>query len=161
MRRMRRLMFSMAIASLMMVALGGSASAQERKDKSLQLKHLPAAVQKTVEDNLKGGQIKNIGKEKEDGIEQYEVETTLNGKSRDFNVDVKGNLLVVEEATTIDAIPAAARASILKQVADGKLTGVETFTKTGQPTMYEAAYTGAKGKKHEVLVKADGTETKE
>ena len=143
------------------VALGGFAVAQEKKGKGLQLKDLPAAVQKTVRDNLKGGEIKNIGKEKEDGVEQYEVESVLNGKSRDFNVDAKGNLLLVEMATTIDTIPSAAKASILKKVADGKLAVVETFTKTGQPMMYEASYTDTKGKKHEVLVKADGTETKE
>ena len=135
--------------------------AQENKGKSLQPKDLPAVVQKTMEDNVKGGQIRNISKEKEDGIEQYEVESLVNGKSRDFNVDTKGNLLVVEEATTIDVIPATAKASILKKVADGKLRTVETFTKPGQPMMYEAAYIDKKGRHHEVLVKADGTETKE
>jgi hypothetical protein len=72
---------------LAIVVLCGSSVAQEKKSKSLQLKDLPAGVQKTVQDDLKGGQIKNIGKEKEDGIEQYEVESLLNGKSRDFNVD--------------------------------------------------------------------------
>ena len=146
---------------LAIVALGGSALAQGEKGKSLQLKDLPAAVQKTVQANLNGGEIKNIAKEKEGGVEQYEVESVLNGKARDFNVDSKGALLVVEEATTFDAIPAAAKAGILKKVGDGKLGMVETFTKTGQPMMYEAAYTDKKGKKHEVLVKADGTETKE
>jgi hypothetical protein len=68
---------------------------------------------------------------------------------------------VVEEGTTIDAIPAPAKTSILKKVAGGKLGTVETFTKPGQPMMYEAAYTDREGKNHEVLVKADGTETKE
>jgi hypothetical protein len=137
------------------------ALAQEKKGKGLHLRDLPAAVQKTVQDHLMGGEIKSIGKEKEDGVEQYEVESVLNGNSRDFNVDTKGNLLLVEVATTLDAIPAAAKASILKKVADGKLAAVETFTKTGQAKMYEASYTGKNGKKHEVLVKADGTETKE
>ena len=151
---MRVLAVLLAIAFLV-----GSAVAQEGK--GLQLKDLPAAVRKTVQDNLKGGEIRNIGKEKEDGIEQYEVETVLNGKSRDFSVDVRGNLLVVEVATTIDAVPIAARASILKKVADGKLKVVETFTKTGQPVMYEASWSDKKGKKHEVLVKADGAETTE
>jgi hypothetical protein len=146
---------------LVTIALGGFAQAQEKKGKGLQLKDLPAVVQKTVQDNLKGGQIKNISKEKEDGVEQYEVESMLNGKTRDFNVDSKGNLLVTEEGTTFDAIPAAAKAGIMKKVADGKLGTVETFLKPGQPMMYEAAYTDKKGKKHEVLVKADGTETKE
>ena len=149
---------------LAVVALGGSALAQEKKEtkpKSLKLADLPAAVQKTVQANLKGAEIRNIGKEKEDGVEQYEIETVLNGKARDFNVDSKGALLLVEEATTIEAVPAAAKATIMKKAGDGKLGVVETFAKTGQPMMYEAAYTDAKGKKHEVLVKADGTETKE
>jgi len=144
---------------VLMVLLATVALAGEKK--GLQLKDLPPAVQKTVQDNLNGAEIRNIGKEKEDGVEQYEVESLLNGKSRDFNVDAKGNLLLVEAATTIDAVPAAAKASILKKVGDGKLAGVETFTKTGQPTMYEASYTDKRGKKHEVLVKADGTQTKE
>jgi hypothetical protein len=146
---------------LAIVGLLGSATAQEKKGKGLQLKDLPTAVQKTVQDNLNGGQIKNIAKEKEDGVAQYEIESVLNGKTRDFNVDTKGSLLLMEVATTIDAIPAAAKSAILTKVADGKLTLIEIFTKTGQPTMYEAAYTDKKGKKHEVLVKADGTETKE
>src|ERR1039458_2916585 len=127
---MRTLTILLAMGSLVIVALGGSAVAQEKNGKTLQLKDLPAGVHKTVQDNLKGGEIKNIGKEKEDGVEQYEVESVLNGKSRDFNVDAKGNLLLVEEATTIDAIPAAAKAGILKKVADGKLSKVETDRKS-------------------------------
>lgn len=73
----------------------------KRTVKGLQVKDLPAAVQKTVQANLQGGVIKNIAKEKEDGVEQYEVESVLNGKPRDFNVDSKGALLVMEEGTTI------------------------------------------------------------
>src|ERR1700674_2281403 len=128
-----------ALTVLFAIVALGSAMAQTKK--SLQLKDLPAAVQKTVGANLNGGEIKNIAKEKEDGVEQYEVESVLNGKSRDFNVDSKGVLLVVEEATNIDAIPAAAKAGIVRKVGDGKLGTVETFTKPGQPMMYEAAYT--------------------
>jgi hypothetical protein len=146
---------------LTIIALGGAAVAHEKNSKGLQLKDLPEAVQKTVRANLTGAEIRNIAKEKEDGVEQYEVESVLNGKARDFNVDSKGVLLVVEEATTIDAIPAAAKAGIVRKVGDGKLGTVETFTKPGQPRMYEAAYTDSTGKKHEVLVNADGSETKE
>jgi len=127
--------------------------------KKLTLKDLLPAVQKTVQAELQGGVIKNIGKETEKGVTQYEVETMLNGKHRDFNVDTKGTLLVMEEETSIDAIPAPAKAAILKKVADGKLGRVELFTLGGE-TMYEAAYTTRSGRKHDVLVKADGTETK-
>ena len=128
--------------------------------KTLALKDLPADVQTTIQAELKGGQIRNIGKETEHGVVQYEVETMLNGKHRDFNVDTKGKLLLVEEETTIDSIPAAAKGAILKKVATGKLGMVELFMRGGE-TMYEAAYISRDGKKHEVLVKADGTETKD
>jgi hypothetical protein len=158
---MKNLTILLAMCSFFLAVSGGMALAQETKAKSLQLKDLPAAVQKAVTDNLKGGEIKSIGKEKEDGIDQYEIETLLNGRTRDFNVDAKGTLLVVEEATTIDAIPAAAKASILKKVGAGKLGTVETYLKPGQPIAYEASYTDKAGKRHEVLVKADGTEIKD
>jgi hypothetical protein len=145
-------------AILLVIGLAGAVFAAE---KSLQLKDLPPAVQKTVQDTLKGGEIRNIGKEVEKRVSQYEVESMLNGKHRDFNVDSKGALLVVEEETSIDSIPAAAKATILKKVGGGKLGMVETFAKPGAETMYEAAWITKAGKKQEVLVKADGAETKE
>jgi uncharacterized membrane protein YkoI len=149
---------------LAIAALTVAATAQEKKAaapaKKLELKDLPPAVQKTVQDQAKGAEIKNIAKEAEAGAIQYEVETMLNGKHRDFNVDAKGVLLVVEEESTIDAFPAPAKAAILKKVADGKLGMAELFKRGGE-TMYEAAYTTKAGKKAEVLVKADGTETKD
>ena len=128
--------------------------------KSPALKDLPAAVQKTVQDNLNGAEIKHIGKETERGVVQYEVETMLYGKHRDFNVDAKGKLVVVEEETSLDAIPAAAKAAIEKKAARGKVGMVEVMTKDGA-TLYEAAYTDRNGKKREVLVKPDGTEAKD
>ncbi|SPF53352.1 conserved exported hypothetical protein [Candidatus Sulfopaludibacter sp. SbA4] len=144
-----------SIIVLVFAALAATAA-----EKKLALKDLPPAVQKTVQDQLKGGEIKNIGKETEHGVAQYEVETMLNGKHRDFNVDTKGNLVLVEDETTIDAIPAAARAAIEKKVGGGKLGMVEVMTK-GAQIFYEAGYTSKDGKKHEVLVKPDGTETKD
>ncbi len=175
---MRKIMLVAAMGAFATVMLAGSAVAQETKAspkakaksqqtqeakesaKPLQFRDLPAAVQQTVQDNLKGGTIKNIGKETEDGVAQYEIESVLNGKARDFNVDMKGSLLVMEEATTLDAIPAAAKAAILKKLGDGKLAAVETFSKPGRPMLYEAAYKDKAGTNHEILVKADGTETK-
>ncbi len=148
---MRILITVAALSALAMTAFA---------DKKVTLQDLPAAVQKTVQAELKGGEIKKIDKETEHGVTQYEVETMLNGKHRDFEVDTKGNLLVVEEETSIDSVPAPAKAAIMKKVADGKLSMVETFVKGGV-TMYEASYTTKSGKKHEVLVKADGTQTKD
>lgn len=144
-----------------LLTIAGLSTAAMAAAKSLALKDLPPVVQKTVNDNLQGGQIRNIGRETEDGVAQYEVETMRNGKHRDFNVDTKGNLVVVEEETTIDAVPAAAKATILKRVGGGKLRTVETLQKPGREMMYEAGYITKAGKHAEVLVKADGAETKE
>jgi uncharacterized membrane protein YkoI len=147
--------------TILSLALGlGVLGVSLNAEKKYALKDLPPAVQKSVQAELKGGEIKNIGKETEHGVTQYEVETMLNGKHRDFDVDTKGAVVLIEEETSIDAVPPAAKAAILKKVADGKLGMVETFVRGGE-TMYEAAYRTKDGKKHEVLVKADGAETKD
>jgi len=125
------------------------------------MRDLPPAVQKTVQEQLKGGEIKNISKEIEKGVTQFEVETMLDGRHRDFEVDSKGTILVVEDEVSLDSIPAAARATILKRVGAGKLALVETVNRPGNEMMYEAAWTTNAGKKHEMLVKADGTKAKD
>ena len=134
-----------------------SAVGAERK---LQLKDLPPAVQKTVEQESRDAVIGKIEKEREAGVTQYEVETMRNGKHRDFKVDTAGVLLEVEEETDIATIPAAARAALLKQVGDGKLVTVETIAKKSGETSYEAAWTAKGGKKHEFEVMPDGTRVK-
>src|SRR5437868_816598 len=90
--RHRTVLFAVTILGI------SSLNAAER-GKGLQLKDLPVVVQKAVRDNLQGAEIKHISKEKEFGVPQYEVETMLGGKARDFNVDSKGALLVIESAT--------------------------------------------------------------
>ena len=133
--------------------------------KSLDLKSLPQAVQTTVQSQLQGAEIKNISKETENGVTQYEIETMLNGRHRDFNVDTKGTLVVVEEEVPLDSLPAAAIAAIRKKVGAGKPGMVEAVKKgdmkSGSETVYEAAYTTVGGKKQVVYVKADGAATKE
>jgi hypothetical protein len=79
----------------------------------------------------------------------------LNGKARDLLIDETGALVSVEEPVAIDAIPAAAKAAIVKLAAGGKIKGVESVTK-GQTVIYEAAI--VKGlKKSEIVVAADGS----
>ena len=142
---------------LAVMAVAGLAGAAEKK---LQVKDLPPLVQKTVNATLQGGTVKDVSREVEKGVTQYEVETMLNGKHRDFNVDAKGNLLVVEEEVSIDSIPPAARAAILKKVGAGKLRMVESVAERGA-TSYEAAYTSKAGKGGSVEVYADGREKKD
>src|ERR1035437_1632032 len=93
----------------------GVAFAQEKKEKTLALKDVAPAVQKTIQAELKGGEIKSIGKETEHGVAQYEVETMLNGKHRDFNVDTKGKLLLCEKRAANDSIPRRCQGRHLKE----------------------------------------------
>jgi hypothetical protein len=92
---------------LAIAALGGAATAAGKK---LQMKDLPPAVQKTVQEQTKGAEIKGLSQETEKGKTSYEVETMVKGKHRDFLVDVKGAVTEVEDETAIDSIPAAAKA---------------------------------------------------
>ena len=143
-----------------LIAVAALSTGAATAEKKLALKDLPAAAQETIQTELKGGEIKSISKETEKGVTQYEVETLLNGKHRDFNIDRKGKLLVVEEETDMATIPATARMAIQKKAAGGNIGMVELLKRGGE-TLYEAAYTSKSGKKQEVLVRADGTETKD
>ena len=142
---------------LLAIGLTGLAMAAGK----LELKDLPPAVRKTVEAETKGATIKNIvkEKEKEKGKTIYEVETMVNGKSRDIVVASTGALETVEEQADLDSFPAAAKAAILKTIADGKLTMAETLKK-GSTLNYEAAYTTKSGKKKEIVVTAEGVGVK-
>jgi uncharacterized membrane protein YkoI len=128
-------------------------------EKKIQSKDLPLAVQKAVPAETKGAEIKGYNQETEKGKTFYEVETVLNGKSRDLLFDASGALVEVEEEVALDSIPSAAKAAIEKRAASGKVDKVESVTK-GQSVNYEAEITSKTGKRSEVAVKADGSPVK-
>ncbi|MDP8980546.1 MAG: hypothetical protein M3O35_08155 [Acidobacteriota bacterium] len=123
-------------------------------DTPVKMKDLPPAVQKSIQEQTKGLELRGLAKEVENGQTFYEAETRVNGHSKDFLFDTGGKLVEVEEEVAIDTIPAAARAAIEKYAAGGKITKTESVTKDGVVS-YEAAVTKGK-KKSEVAVSADG-----
>ena len=96
-------------------------------DQKLQMNDLPAAVQKGVTANLNGATLKGLSKEIEGGKTTYEVETTLNGKTRDFILDPSGRLVELEDELAMDAVPAAVKAALETH---GKVLKVESVTVT-------------------------------
>jgi uncharacterized membrane protein YkoI len=139
--------------SVLMLALAGVAA-----EKKIQMKDLPPAVKKAVEDQTKGSVVKGLSTEVESGKTLFEVETTINGHGRDLSFDASGATVEVEEEVALHAIPAAAKAAIEKRAAGGKITKVETVTK-GNVVVYEAAI--KKGlKTSEITVQADGSPAK-
>ena len=127
-------------------------------EKPVKLSDLPPAVQKAIEAQTKGAEIKGISTETEKGKTLYEAETRLNGHGRDLLFDKTGTLVEVEEETALDAIPAPARSAIEKKSANGKVLKVETVT-SGSKVSYEAEIE-KNGKKSEFTVKPDGTASK-
>lgn len=134
--------------------LGGAAFGQN-SGKRVKMSDLPAAVRKTVQEQTKGATIRGLSKEIEKGKTYYEVETTVNGKSRDVLIDPTGAMVEVEEEVTLDSVPAAARAAIQKSAGDGKILKVESVAR-GTSVTYEATVQKT-GKKSEVKVKPDGS----
>lgn len=128
-------------------------------EKKVKLADVPPAVQQAIKDNTKGTTLMGVAKDEEDGKVEYEAETKVNGLGKDITFDESGKVLAVEEETTLDNIPAAAKAAIEKQAGGARIKKVEKITK-GETVVYEAGLVKG-GKKSEVIVTADGAPAKE
>ena len=124
-------------------------------DKKITAKDLPPAVAKAVQDETKGATIKGYSKEVENGKTMYEVETTVNGHTRDLLFDPAGKLVTTEEQVELNSVPAPVKAAF---EAKGKVLLVETVT-TGGKVTYEAQVE-KNGKKSELVVDAAGKPVK-
>lgn len=134
-----------------------SAFAAETKVK---IEEFPPAVQNALKGQTKDATILGASKEREHGHMTYEVETKLNGKSRDLTFDANGSLLEVELEVDLDSIPEPAKDAIQKKAGSGTIRKVESVTQ-GSITSYEADVRNKAGKNQEVAVNADGTAHKE
>jgi len=139
---------TLALALLFALA----ASAQEKK---LKKSDLPAAVQKSADEQSKGATIKGYSSETEDGKLQYEVQLTVNGHSKDVSISPEGAVLEVEEEVAIDSLPAEVREGLKQKAGAGKIAKVESLTKQGKLVAYEAQVR-TNGKKSEVQVGPKG-----
>lgn len=120
-------------------------------EKKVQLKNLPPAVQKAIQEQTKGATVIGYVEEREDGKVSYEAETKVNGRTRDLLFDAAGTLIEVEEEVAPDTLPAAVQTALSTR---GKVLKVEAVTK-GSVVTYEAEIE-KNGKKSEVVVDARG-----
>ena len=138
--------------TVIVLALALGVTGLSAADKKVQMKDLPAAVQKTVRaEEANGAKVVGLATEVEGGKTMYEVETTVSGHTRDLMLDATGRIVETEEETSIDAVPPAVKAAL---EARGKVGKVETVTK-GKTVTYEAVVE-KNGKKSEVAVNAAG-----
>ena len=140
---------SIALASTLFCLL---ALAQE---KTIQKAELPAAVQKTADEQSKGATVKGYSSEVEDGKLTYEVQLIVNGHGRDVAIDANGVVIEIEDEVEMVSLPAAVQDGLKKKAGEGKILRVESLTKKGKLVAYEAVVqTGTK--KKEIQVGPDG-----
>jgi uncharacterized membrane protein YkoI len=138
--------------SILVLLFAVNASGQE---KHIKRSDLPPAVQKTADEQSKGATVRGYAKEMENGKVEYEVETIVNGHTRDVSMDPDGRILEIEEEVALDTLPTAVREGLQKKAGKGAITKVETITKHDTLVAYEGQVRTA-GKRSEVQVGPDG-----
>jgi uncharacterized membrane protein YkoI len=138
-----------------LVAFGVSAA-----EKPVKMESLPPAVQRTVQEQSKGGTIRGLTMEIDNGKPFYEAELKINGHNKDVLIDSAGAVVEIEEEVSLDSLPAAAKDAIQKHAVKGRIALVESVRKNGSLVAYEAKIKAA-GKTSEVRVTPDGSPAKE
>jgi hypothetical protein len=152
--------FAAGMSLLLLAVAWAQQKAAEPKEKAeagkmLDVKKLPPAVQKTVQEQTKGATIRGLSKEVENGKTQFELETKINGHNRDLLIDPSGKVLEVEEEVELTTLPAAVQAEVKRSLAGGKLLILESVTKNDALTGYEASVE-VKGKRSSFVMGPDG-----
>jgi hypothetical protein len=141
-----------SVMSVLVLLFAVNASGQE---KHIKRSDLPPAVQKTADEQSKGATVRGYAKEMEKGKMEYEVETIVNGHTRDVSMDPDGRILEIEEEVALDTLAPTVREGLQKKAGKGTITKVETITKHDTLVAYEAQVRTA-GKRSEVQVGPDG-----
>jgi uncharacterized membrane protein YkoI len=154
---MKRTGFLMAVAMFAMssvVFAQAAAPAQKKAAPAAKdhLKDLPPAVRATVEAETKNATIKGVSKEKENGKTVYELESLVNGRTRDLMIDSAGKVYVIEEQLDVDKAPVPVKAAM---EAKGKIVVLEMVMENGK-TRYEGQVQTKAGKKVAMELDADG-----
>ncbi len=137
-----------SVIVLGIVAVWGAVGYADR----VQLKDLPPAVRATVERETKNAVLKGVSKEKEKGQVVYELESIVNGRTRDLMIDGTGKVYVVEEEVNPTQLPEAVRSAFL---AKGAILKAESVVSNGRTT-YEGQVKSKVGKTIVVEVDAQG-----
>jgi uncharacterized membrane protein YkoI len=134
------------------LALTLNASAQEKK---IGRSALPPAVEKAVQSETKNATIKGFAEERERGQTFYEVETTVDGRTRDILFTVNGAIAEVEEEVPCDTLPANLQAGLKKKAGGATIDKVESLNKKGKLVAYEG-HIKRNGKSAEIQVGPQG-----
>lgn len=142
-------------SAIIVAAVLGVVRTAASQEKEIKRTDLPAAVERTVAARSEGGTVHGLSVEREKGRTYYEAEMTVQGHRRDVLIDEAGTVVEVEEEVALDALPQAVRDALTAKAGVGKITMVESLTKSGRLVAYEA-HLVTEGKKSEIQVGPDG-----
>jgi uncharacterized membrane protein YkoI len=137
-------------------ASSSKASTKGAGGKPVLLKNAPAAVQKTIAGQLKGGALTRLSVAVAGGQTTYEAELTVAGARRDLTIDSLGKVLEAEMPIELSAVPEAARAGLTREAGAGAIAKVDEVIHAGVSS-YKASIKEAGKKDRNVVISADGT----
>lgn len=146
------------VLTLSGLLLAASFSTLRAAETKIEMKDLPAPVQKAVQEQTKGANSRGFTKEVENGKTEYEAELTVSGHGKDISFDAAGNVVDVEEEVNLETLPPAARAAIQKAAEGGELRKVEAVTEHGK-SFYEASIRKGGGSR-EIQIDNNGARVK-
>lgn len=126
------------IPTLITLSLG-TTIACAAQDKALTRNQLPAAVQATADKETHGATIKGYATEVEHGKRVYEVETVVNGLTRDLQIAADGTLNEIEEELPMASVPTKVSSSFIARAKGANIVKIESLTKGGRLVAYEAS----------------------
>ena len=124
--------------------------------KDVSLSEVPQAVRATIERELKGVEIDDIDREKDDGKIVYEVDAENDDRQVKLKIAENGTLLEKEEEIDSDDLPDVVLAAVKKSVGDIDFDDIEKRFVRGRKTIYRIQ--GDKGDLEiELKIAEDGT----
>lgn len=94
-----KLLVTALVSAGLALSVVAQATEENEKEQSVDMKSLPAAVQKTIKEKAAGGEIVRIEKENEKGKWNYEVVVKKSGKEWGFEIDKDGKYLGKHDET--------------------------------------------------------------
>ena len=154
---------ALALMTLLLSACAQKADSVEAKSgdsstskQTLQVKDLPEAVQKTVQEQLKNAKLVAISTETEKNEILYEVELEANGHSKNLLVKATGVIAEVESGLDLSELQPGIRDAVQKAAGASKILGVEALTRNEKPFGYEVQLQDGNGKKSEIVLDVSG-----
>ena len=107
-------------------------------EKSIRRSDLPLAVEKALQQQVKGATIKGFATETENGHLVYEAELIVDGHTKDVQFDANGTLQEIEEEVSFDTLSPQVKAALTAKAKGGTVRKVESLRKKDKLVAYEA-----------------------